>query len=54
MFCHIVTPTAWKLPQYFDIDYYPFAFIMLLGLTQVGVIWGSFMSRVCISRFALV
>ena len=35
LFCHIVTPTSWLLPQFLDLDYYPFAIIMLLGLTQV-------------------
>ena len=35
LFCHIITPTAWKLPQYLDHDSYPFALIAMLGLTQV-------------------
>ena len=42
LFCHIVTPTAWLLPQYFDDDYYPFALILLLGLTQ-----GHLISTIC-------
>ncbi|GAX77749.1 hypothetical protein CEUSTIGMA_g5192.t1 [Chlamydomonas eustigma] len=42
LFCHIITPTAWKLPQYLDEDYYPFALITLLGLTQ-----GHLISTIC-------
>lgn len=42
LFCHVVTPNSWKLPDYFDSDYYPFAFILLLGLTQ-----GHLISTIC-------
>lgn len=42
LFCHIVTPTAWLFPQYFDNDYYPFTLILLLGLTQ-----GHLISTIC-------
>lgn len=36
LFCHVVTPSAWQLPQYFDADWAPFAIILALGWTQVG------------------
>lgn len=42
LFCHVVTPTAWKLPGLLDNDYYPFGLILVLGLTQ-----GHLISTIC-------
>lgn len=42
LFCHIVTPTAWTLPQLLDQDYFPFSIMLLLGLTQ-----GHLISTIC-------
>mmetsp|Transcript_31022 Transcript_31022/g.68826 ORF Transcript_31022/g.68826 Transcript_31022/m.68826 type:complete len:479 (-) Transcript_31022:805-2241(-) len=42
MFCHVVTPTAWTLPEYLSTDYYPLGIILLLGLTQ-----GHLISTIC-------
>lgn len=42
MFCHLVMPTSWKLPQFFELDIYPWAFITLLGITQ-----GHLISTIC-------
>lgn len=42
LFCHLVTPTAWTLPDFFVTDYYPWAFMLLLGLTQ-----GHLISTIC-------
>jgi len=35
LFCHVVTPNAWMLTQYFDVDYAPLALIFALGFSQV-------------------
>mmetsp|Transcript_26384 Transcript_26384/g.78336 ORF Transcript_26384/g.78336 Transcript_26384/m.78336 type:complete len:479 (-) Transcript_26384:1148-2584(-) len=42
LFCHVVTPTAWMLPQVLDADYFPFVLVMLLGMTQ-----GHLISTIC-------
>ncbi|MEW5311898.1 MAG: hypothetical protein WDW38_003575 [Sanguina aurantia] len=42
LFCHLVTPTSWTLPQLLGQDYYPLGLIMLLGLTQ-----GHLISTIC-------
>jgi len=49
LFCHVVTPTEWQLPTLFQTDYYPMAFITLLGLTQ-----GHLLSTACMHAPAVV
>jgi equilibrative nucleoside transporter 1/2/3 len=42
LFCHVVTPTSWTLPEVLSRDEYPLALILLLGLTQ-----GHLLSTTC-------
>lgn len=49
LFCHVITPTEWKLPTVFHNDLYPLGFITLLGLTQ-----GHLLSTACMHAPSLV
>eukprot|EP00798_Chlamydomonas_sp_ICE-L_P016322 gene16322-22512_t len=42
LFCHIVTPTHWLLPEFLSKDIYPQVLVLLLGLTQ-----GHLISTIC-------
>ena len=49
LFCNVVTPSPWQLPLLFGEDYYPIAFILLLGFTQ-----GHLLSTACMHTPAIV
>ncbi|KAL6749212.1 nucleoside transporter-domain-containing protein [Haematococcus lacustris] len=42
LFCHVVTPSYWRLPTYFTFDGAPLLIILLLGATQ-----GHLISTIC-------